>query len=275
MKSNSRLVLQPRRISGHSCQAPTLNDEEEYWGESESKTCSELKQPRFHGLTTEMLLVFKWRNPGVALEWPLCTKCDFTPKGASGLQTESCCPFTLRNSETAHKHSHKRKQTGETFVPRVFSVSHSRTHTEHWHKPSLKTLFVVSADFPLCMPPCRRLYVVIGNIWGADFCTVTEPIQWHQGDCHLGKPIIWISLKPINIRKRILCGLQNSFTNISCPNDMQSLKECITLTAGGPWYRTWFLWNVISKEIKFQIQSFVTFYQDYLQVFHKQNVRYI
>lgn len=200
----------------------------EWWvgtlGGSESKTFSKLKHPRFHGLTTEMLLVFRWRNPGVALEWPLCSKCDFTPKGAAAAFKQNPVALLLWNAVKLHTNIHIREnKLVKLLSPGVFSVSHSGTHTQYRHKPSLKALFVVSAGFPLCMPPWRRLYVVIGNIWGADFfffLNVAKSIQWHEGDCHPGKPIIWISLKPINIRKWILCGLQNSFTNISCPNYM-------------------------------------------------------
>ena len=104
---------------------------------SESKTCSERKQPRFHGLTTEMLLVFRRRHPDVALEWPLCSNFNFTPRGRVALQTQFHCPFTLRNTIKQHTNIHiKENKLGKLLSPTYFSVT--VRHEQRWHKTSLK-----------------------------------------------------------------------------------------------------------------------------------------
>lgn len=91
---------------------------------SESKMCSEVKQPRLHDLTTEILLVFRLSNPDVALERPLCSKFDFRPKGSAALQTSFCCPFTLRNAVKQHTNIQiKENKLEKLLSPEDFSVT--------------------------------------------------------------------------------------------------------------------------------------------------------
>lgn len=93
------------------------------------------------------------------------------------VQTEFHWPFTLRRSVKQHTNIQMRENKLEKLLsPECLSVSHSKTHEQRWHKTSLKAPFVVSTDFPLRVPPCRRLYVVIGNIWGADVSLRAYPV---------------------------------------------------------------------------------------------------
>lgn len=86
------------------------------------------------------------------LVWPL----RLYTRGNSNPTNRTPMPFHF---EKCRKKQPKHSDTGkQTLFPEYFSGWDSQTQIKQKHKSSLKPSFVILGDFPLCMPPCAKLY---------------------------------------------------------------------------------------------------------------------
>ncbi len=174
------------------------------------------------------------------------------------VQTEFHCPFPLRRAVKQHTNIQIKENKLNFCHQSIFRVSHSKT--QRWHKTSLKTQFVVLTDFPLCMPSCRRLYVVIGNIWGTDYSLRAYPVttgwlsSWQANNLDSFKANKHQKMNPLWAAAQTLVA---QITN----NLSKNASHWSRVVLDTYQFSLFLLYNSLFR--RNHIQSFVTFYQDY------------
>lgn len=182
------------------------------------------------------------------LVWPL----RLYTRGNSNPTNRTPMPFHFEKCRKKQpKHSDTRKQT---LFPEYFSGWDSQTQIK---QKAQKAFF---CDFRWLSTLHATMWKIVLVLSQVQYF-LTEPLWWHRCDCHIGKPVVYISLMSALIRKmNPLCI--SDLTHVSWPDYTETSTECVAVMPGGPQYMFFLNFDFVPKTLqRNHSQLFMIFYQ--------------